>query len=122
MKSTLPVHDMHKELKKQYQYATPNIKMIQKVLDDNRAFLEKQRARYLEEERRRKKEEEEQERLEQSLMNPMNRTSASNYGGSPQKKGGVGFLDQSMTSSPTKFGSPYKKQQTMGGDTSGYDT
>lgn len=59
--------------------------------------------------KRREKEEEEQERLEQSLMNPMNRTSASNYGGSPQKKGGVGFLDQSMTSSPTKFGSPYKK-------------
>jgi len=60
MKSALPVHDMVKELKKQYQFANPNIKMIQKVLDDNRAFLEKQRARYLDDEKRRKKEEEEQ--------------------------------------------------------------
>lgn len=59
LKSTLPVHDMEKELKKQYQFANPNLKIVQKVLDDNRAFIEMQRARYLEEERRRKKEEEE---------------------------------------------------------------
>lgn len=60
MKSTLPVKEMCQELKRQYKYAHPNIQMIQKVLDDNRSFLDKQRARYLEEEAKRKKEEEEQ--------------------------------------------------------------
>jgi len=36
MKSTLPVHDMLKELKKQYPLASPNMKLIEKVLDDNK--------------------------------------------------------------------------------------
>lgn len=41
MKSELSVNDLYKDLKKVYQLATPNLKMIQRVLDDNRAFLEK---------------------------------------------------------------------------------
>lgn len=59
MKSIQPIPDMAKDLKKIYQFSTPNLKMIQKVLDDNRSFLEKQRARYLEDEKRRKREAEE---------------------------------------------------------------
>jgi hypothetical protein len=59
MKSNQPLDDMRKELKKLYPLSAPNMKMIDRVLDDNRAFLEKQRARFLEDEKRRRREEEE---------------------------------------------------------------
>ena len=59
MKTNYSVPDQYKELKKMYPFATPNFNMIQRVLDDNKQFLEKQRARFLEDERRRKREEEE---------------------------------------------------------------
>jgi len=53
MKTPLTVPDQYKELKKIYNHATPNFRMIQRVLDDNKQFLEKQRARFLEDEKRR---------------------------------------------------------------------
>ena len=66
VKSGLPLRDMYKELKKQYPFAMPNLKAIRKVLDDNKAFHEKQKARFLEDEKRRKREEEE-ERMRANL-------------------------------------------------------
>ena len=51
---------MLRELKKSYKNATPNIQMVHKVITDNKAFHEQQRARFLKEEERRKREEEEQ--------------------------------------------------------------
>lgn len=59
MKTPHTVPDQHKDLKKIYKFATPNFRMIERVLDDNKQFLEKQRARFLEDEKRRKREEEE---------------------------------------------------------------
>ena len=41
----------------QYSFASPNIDIIQKVLEDYKEFLDQQRARYLKEEKRRKDEE-----------------------------------------------------------------
>ena len=59
MKTNMSVPDQYKELKKIYPFATPNFNMINRVLDDNKQFLEKQRARFLEDEKRRRREEDE---------------------------------------------------------------
>ena len=42
-KSNLPLNDMARELKKQYPVSTPNMKMIEQVLDFNQSFIDGQK-------------------------------------------------------------------------------
>lgn len=41
MKTNQSVPDQYKDLKKIYPLATPNFRMIQRMLDDNKSFLDK---------------------------------------------------------------------------------
>lgn len=54
--------DLAHYLKMQYQKSTPNLKVVQMVIDENKAFILEQRRRQQEEEARRRKEQEERER------------------------------------------------------------
>ena len=52
---------MDKDLKNVFPLGSPNLKMVQKVLDDNQEFVNKQKAKFLEDEKRRRRELEEAE-------------------------------------------------------------
>ena len=67
-KSNLPLNDMARELKKQYPVSTPNMKMIEQVLDFNQAFLDSQKPKAVKKDDSQLKNMDEADRLRHQLQ------------------------------------------------------
>ena len=59
-KTKLSLPEASKKLKQMYELSNPNLKVIQKVLDDNKAFMEKQKSKSLDDDKQRQKDEEDE--------------------------------------------------------------